>query len=50
MLVSLKNTEPLVGLSRVPRIWSKVLFPEPEEPTIDDNEPSFNVKLTFFKT
>ncbi len=44
------STLPEVGISSVPKICKSVVFPAPDEPTIDTTSPFWTSKLTSFKT
>src|SRR2546428_2878397 len=45
-----KRTVPLVGRSRVPRMWSRVVLPTPEAPTMATSSPRLISRLTPFST
>src|SRR5438876_10617401 len=45
-----KCTVPLVGRSRVPRMWRRVVLPTPEAPTMATSSPRVIAKLTPFST
>ena len=46
---SLMKTSPEVGVSRAPIMFSRVLLPEPDSPTMATNSPLGTEKVTSFK-
>ena len=50
IFLSLNNNSPEFGESNVPNIWSNVVFPAPEAPTIEIISPLGISKSTPFNT